>query len=185
MKKTIKYLVCLFLVALLLSALGIASFADLGGFAGNSDFGGSDFGGGFDYDYDYGGGGLSTSDLFFLAYLIDSPTGVVVLIVILVVLFILRSKGKGRGGHTAPRRQNTHIPGAQQISQSSLRPMSEFRSIDPLFNEAEFIDKLSNMYVRFQNCWQKKESASRSCSLPARAVKRSFSPDARTFTCKL
>jgi len=156
MNKKFKFFAAVVIALYIAAVMGSACFADLGGFAGNSDYGGDfdvDFGDSFDYDY--GGSGGDIGDLFFLLYLFDSPPAVIAIVIVLVVLYILRKK---RGGNTT---HNSHpqrpIQGARQTDSSLLRPMSEFKSLDPLFNEAEFTDKISNMYVRFQNCWQEKD----------------------------
>ena len=40
----------------------------------------------------------------------------------------------------------------------SLSPIPAYKSIDPDFNESEFKEKISNLYVQFQNAWQAKIS---------------------------
>nr|MBQ4318369.1 Tim44 domain-containing protein [Clostridia bacterium] len=153
MKKRFKLLTILLTAVVLLCSLCIPSMADLGGFSGSSDYGGDYGGGGYDYDYDYGSG-FDGGDLFFLLHFVDDPKIAVIIIIAAIVITIIKSKNKGARTHVRPSRP---VPGAQQTSQSNLRPMSEYKSLDPNFSEAEFVDKLSNMYVRFQNCWQSKD----------------------------
>lgn len=38
----------------------------------------------------------------------------------------------------------------------SLKPMSEYKTFDPDFDESAFKEKISNLYVQFQNAWQAK-----------------------------
>ena len=38
----------------------------------------------------------------------------------------------------------------------TLKPMSEYKSVDPDFDESVFKEKVSNLYVQFQNAWQAK-----------------------------
>ena len=48
-------------------------------------------------------------------------------------------------------------PGAQATDPSTLRPISEYAQLDPQFSEAQMREKLSNLYVQFQNAWQAKD----------------------------
>ena len=47
-------------------------------------------------------------------------------------------------------------PGAQATPQSQLKNISAYYKFDPGFSEAAFCEKLSNLYVQFQNAWQDK-----------------------------
>lgn len=46
--------------------------------------------------------------------------------------------------------------GAQRTPASKLRPMSEYTELDPSFDAEAFQEKMSNLYVQMQNCWQDK-----------------------------
>lgn len=141
-------------VLLLCGAVSVLAHADFGDYGGDYDFGGGDFdSGGFDFDdddddggyYFYGGSSDSDSDGGG-----SSILGGVILaaIIILVVYMSVRKKGKG----SAPV-----MPGAQATDPSTLRSMSDYPALDPQFSEAAFREKLSNLYVQFQNAWQGKD----------------------------
>lgn len=40
---------------------------------------------------------------------------------------------------------------------TGLRPMSEYASLDPAFDQQAFAEKLSNLYVKMQNAWTDKD----------------------------
>lgn len=44
----------------------------------------------------------------------------------------------------------------EQTTAPTLRPISEYSHIDADFNESAFKEKISNLYVQFQNAWQAK-----------------------------
>lgn len=141
-------------VLLLCGAVSVLAHADFGDYGGDYDFGGGDYdSGGFDFDdddddggyYFYGGSSDSDSDGGG-----SSILGGVILaaIIILFVYMSVRKKGKG----SAPV-----MPGAQATDPSTLRSMSDYPALDPQFSEAAFREKLSNLYVQFQNAWQGKD----------------------------
>ena len=147
--------------------------ADFGDFAGDGDYGGGgDWGGGdYDYgggDYDYGGGdydyGGSSSDddgldlfwIFAYVFSIFGWPGVVVLIIVLLIGGKFLLGGRNSGGSRPASHRPSQPAGAQRTDASTLRSMAEYQQLDPQFSEAEFREKLSNLYVRFQNSWQAK-----------------------------
>lgn len=139
-------LLTLLIVGLLVHAPQI-SRADLGGFSGDSDFGGdwggsdwgdsdwgdSDWGSGYDSGYDYDS---------------DDSGGYIPIIVavVVVVLAILKNRKRGGGGGGSVN------PGGMRTPESQLRPISELVALDPNFDEAAFVEKMSNLYVQMQNC---------------------------------
>ena len=139
-------LLTLLVVGLLVHAPQI-SRADLGGFSGDSDFGGdwggsdwgdsdwgsSDWGSGYDSGYDYDS---------------DDSGGYIPIIVavVVVVLAILKNRKRGGGGGGSVN------PGGMRTPESQLRPISELVALDPNFDEAAFVEKMSNLYVQMQNC---------------------------------
>ena len=139
-------LLTLLIVGLLVYAPQI-SRADLGGFSGDSDFGGdwggsdwgdsdwgsSDWGSGYDSGYDYDS---------------DDSGGYIPIIVavVVVVLAILKNRKRGGGGGGSVN------PGGMRTPESQLRPISELVALDPNFDEAAFVEKMSNLYVQMQNC---------------------------------
>lgn len=154
----------LLLASCLCMMLGLAVRADFGSFSGDADYGGSyDFGDSYDYDYDYDyGSGYGGS-----YYYIDdsdislSPTMVIVVVVIVIGYLVIRAKissgGSGSGMSAAEaakkRREAAVNPGAARTEDSKLKPIAEYTALDASFDEAEFREKLSNLYVQMQNGW--------------------------------
>ena len=137
----------LIVAAAAVCALSLIAPADFGDFSGDTDFGGgdSDWGGGdWDSDWDSGGGGVG------LGIPVPVPVGVV--IAIIVVVLVVRS-GKSGGKSSGGGRPH----GAAPTPASILWPMAEFQTIDPGFSEAAMTEKISNLYVQFQNSWQNKD----------------------------
>ena len=130
--------------------------ADFGDFSGDSDFGDSggwDSGGdswdsgGWDSDSggSYSGGGYSD----------DGDTCGILFSIIIIAAFILLIV------YFSPSNQKS----LEQMANPStparkLRPVNEYLSVDPSFSEEQFRDKVSNLYVQFQNAWQKKDLSS-------------------------
>ena len=155
MKNLCRKLLALLLCLGLLTCLICAVSADAGDFGGDSDFGGGgDWGGGDDgWDSDWGndsdsGGstrtivvGDGTGDAIIVIY------GVILVAVLLFVAY-RSTKKKGGAGRASGVRTVSPIP--------SLRPMEEYRAIDPAFDPGALVQKLSNFYIQFQQCWQQK-----------------------------
>lgn len=148
-------LLTLLVVGLLVHAPQI-SRADLGGFSGDSDFGGGDFdwGGGSDWgdsdwgDSDWGDSDWGDSDYSGGSYYSGDGGGIIPVIVIVAIVVISiyskRKRGGGGGGSVNP--------GGMRTPESQLRPISELVALDPNFDEAAFVEKMSNLYVQMQNC---------------------------------
>ena len=137
----------LIVAAAAVCALSLIAPADFGDFSGDTDFGGgdSDWGGGdWDSDWDSGGGGVGLG--------IPVPVGIV--IAIIVVVLVVRS-GKSGGKSSGGGRPQGAVPTPASV----LRPLAEFQTIDPGFSEAAMTEKISNLYVQFQNSWQNKDLA--------------------------
>jgi predicted RNA-binding Zn-ribbon protein involved in translation (DUF1610 family) len=158
-------------VLLAISLLGLGTFslighADFGDFAGDNDYGdwggGDDWGNDSDWDWDSdddydsnggfvyipggssgGSGGGSTVGSIVMA----------LIIVAVIVFFVLRRKG---GGSAHPNNKPV-APGAQATDPSTLKPMSEYLTLDPTFSESEMREKISNLYVQFQDAWHAKD----------------------------
>ena len=122
---------------------------DFGDFSGDSDYGGGwDSGGdswdsgGWDSDSSYSGSGSSSGGGLF---------DIVLIVVILIfVVTIGGSKSSKKGASHGPQQLNYDI-------RTNLRPLNQYMQVDPSFSPSEFKEKLSNLYVRFQNQWQAKD----------------------------
>lgn len=154
MKKIFKFIPLIALIiGLMMMPLG--SRADFGDFSGDSDFGGgwdsgdswdSDWGSSWDDDDDYSysshhssGSSSSDGDLIF-----------VLIFLILIVGPALLKSGKKT---SKPTNQTPYI---QPTPTSSLKSVATYSGVDPTFSATEFKEKISNLYVRFQNDWQAK-----------------------------
>ena len=126
--------------------------ADFGDFSGDSDFGGGwdsgdsgwdsgDSGWDSDSGGSYSGGGSGS---------MSGSEAVVILVVIVVIIIVSASSGK--------KKSNTVIP--PTVNTAPLRRIEEYLAIDPSFNAEQFRDKVSNLYVQFQNAWQNKDLSS-------------------------
>lgn len=145
------------------TANGFIKPLEFGDFAGDSDY---DFGGGYDSgfdsgsDYDYDSD--SDSDYNYGSYS-SGTTGSVPddgsfylifgLAVIIAVVVALRGRKKGKNSpKSAPVVRENVI-----TADPNLLPIEQYKTIDPNFSDIEFMEKASNLYVRFQNSWQKKD----------------------------
>ena len=145
------------IIALLLIAAfaSISALADFGDFGGSDDYGGYDSYDSYDYDdddYDYDSsysGGSSYSGFN------DSPWYIQLLsfgIVIFIIWLVLRKQGlfaKKKGGSSAPR------PAGAMPTQDLL-PLETIYHWDRNFSADDMVQRLSNLYVQMQNCWQAK-----------------------------
>lgn len=143
MKKWLRAaLACLIVLCILM--VPVKSRADVGNFAGDSDYGGGDSddgwdGGGdsdFDDDYDGGGGGSGG-----FAWIIG--------VVIVAVAIISDVTSKRRSGKNRPARPMA--PQDPNIVLASLKQR------DPKFSEQAFLERVNNMYVQMQNAWTEKK----------------------------
>ena len=151
-----RFLSILLALAVLACLFVVFSHADFGDFGGDNDFGGGggggDWGGGNDdYSSSSGGGGAFLSGYF--AGLFSGDPGsiiVTVIVVAFIVWVIVKSKKAKKFVNVGDRR----------TPDSALRPIADYKTIDPNFNEADLREKLSNLYVQMQNCWTAKDISS-------------------------
>ena len=123
------------------ASAGVFGPLDFGDFGGGGDYGG---GGGGDYGYDgYGGGSGSSEEM-------DGFT-VALLLVMVIVMVVLSSKSKKKGKN-APV---TNVPVATPAS--ALKPMETYKELDPNFSSADMEAKISNVFIRLQAAWMKKD----------------------------
>ena len=161
MKKLIALFVALILV---LSVISVMSFADFGDFGGDADFGDGDYGGwddDDDDDDDYGGVRSYDDDDFdpgeseSVGWL---PAIIVIGLLVLLIVWGSHDGKSHRGGRSAKSGGKSTKPGYVNVGnretpQTQLRPMAEYRSLDPDFDAAALSELISNLYVRMQNCW--------------------------------
>ncbi len=146
-------LVLIFALSLCLCLFPVATSADFGDFSGDSDYG-SDWSSS-DWSSDSSswdsGSSWSSSDSYSTSSDGDSdagflPTVIAFAVIVLIGVVMSRSKTK-----------NKSVPeGATRTAQESLRPMNEYVQLDPKFDATAFGEKLGNLYVQMQNCWQAK-----------------------------
>lgn len=145
--KGFKKLIPLILMILTMILVPLGTRADFGDYSGDSDYGDSDWGDSdwgdsswdddSDYDSDYSGssgGGIE---------------GVIITFVVILIVAIINKK-------TSKSTKNTTTNNTSE-NHSDLRNVSEYNSIDPNFSAADMTEKISNLYVRFQNCWTAKD----------------------------
>ncbi|MBQ6510987.1 TIM44-like domain-containing protein [Candidatus Saccharibacteria bacterium] len=130
-------------------AFGGDSYADFGDFSGGSDF---DFDFDYDdYDYDYGGSSSYSSgssysssggDLSGAGFIFGLMLGI---FIGAAIGSVGRKKSSGVAVYSSP------------AVKPVLRSMEEYKTIDPDFDENAFREKVSNLYVKFQNAWQAKK----------------------------
>ncbi|MBR5682503.1 MAG: Tim44 domain-containing protein [Ruminococcus sp.] len=123
--------------------------ADFGDFSGDSDFGDSGWDSGGS-DWDSGGSWDSDSGSYSSSGSSGSASWgetIIVLAVIIVIIIASASSNKKKSSSALPPPVNT----------PALRRVEEYTQIDPSFNAEQFRDKVSNLYVQFQNAWQKKD----------------------------
>lgn len=144
-----KILIILITTITVLSLTGICASAgvfgplDFGDFGGGADYGGGGGGGG-----DYGGGDgdnwywFGTSDG-------EADVGTIIAVVVAIVIFavIFSSKGKNK--------PVTNVPTA--TSASALKPMESYKELDPNFSSADMEAKISNVFIRLQAAWMKRD----------------------------
>lgn len=164
MKKKIAILLAMLVI--MLSAT--VAYADFGDYAGGSDWGYSDFGGGFDsgwdsgwdsdwdsgndyYDYDdnyYSGNG---------SYYVDGSSGewgffeiaVTVFIVVVIVLAVIGRGSIGKGVSNNNRPVNIPVNNRAPL----VNDIAGLKQRDPGFNESKFLGDAANLYVRMQDAW--------------------------------
>ena len=146
-------LVLILALSLCLCLFPVATSADFGDFSGDSDYG-SDWSSS-DWSSDSSswdsGSSWSSSASYSTSSDGDSDAGfltTVIVFAVIVLIGVVMSRSKTK---------NTSVPeGATRTAQESLRPMNEYVQLDPKFDATAFGEKLGNLYVQMQNCWQAK-----------------------------
>lgn len=166
-KRILSVLLALFLVfgAAFSLAGRVGAFGD---YDGDYDFGGGwddyDYDNDYDYDdddydYNYGGndgyyyggssGGSSSSGGG------SGFIGALIFVAIIAAIIILANRKK-KGGGQRPQQRPVDA-GAKPTDAATLKPVQEYLKLDPTFSEAQFKEKLANLFVQFQNGWQDKD----------------------------
>lgn len=157
------------LLCLIIIPLG--SRADFGDYAGDSDYGDS---GGWDSDWDSGSSwdddddwdsgshrghykpddGIYDEDEIRMGlYLTGGIMGSIALAVVFSIIFsILKKMFPEKFDKYYRHRINRNT----SVLSNNLRSIYEYLNVDPEFSTYEFREKISNLYVRFQNEWEKK-----------------------------
>ncbi len=146
MKKKVFTIIVFLLCAVF--TLHIDVGADVGNFAGNSDYGYHN-----DYDYNYDNDETDETDD---DSLFSGDFWVIVLgalIVYLVVICGQKSKEKGKKNATSAPRSK---PDDRRTDDESAS-IDEYAEIDPNFSPTALCEKVSNIYVQMQNCWTAKD----------------------------
>lgn len=157
-RKLRKYLpwIAVLVMVLTVTAAPLGIHADFGDFAGDDDYG--DWGGGDDGGSSSGGDsdGAIIWWLFKVVYDLFGVPGVIVLLLIFAIIYFVGTKKKGKN---RPKSQPVNVQ-VQKTDRSSLSPMHTYLQTDNGFDDQAFKEKLSNLYVQFQNAWQDKNMAS-------------------------
>ncbi len=161
------------MVCILALALPIVTGADFGDFSGSTDFGsgwdsgsswgssdwsfGSDWGSG---NSSYGGYGSYGGGTYVAPVIIsDSPSAsggemisflFTALFLFIVFIMLIRFFRKIHGPATSS------VQGAQLTPQNALTDMAQYHELDPHFDQSALEEKLSNVYIQMQQCWQNK-----------------------------
>ena len=149
-------IIAILLILLLITATLIPVVsADAGDFAGDYDFGGGDwdFDFGDDDGWDFGDGGIGLIG----GFLSGGSIPIVIIVIIVAVVFIIIKNRRGSTGRSTGSSANYINVGDRSTPQSKLTPMSNYKTIDPGFDEDEIKAKMSNIYVQMQNNWTKKD----------------------------
>lgn len=163
--------IALFILAVIVAfGTPIVAFADFGDFAGGSDWGYSDFGGGFDswdsgydsydswgssdWDSGYSGGsyyyyddGDYSSD--------DGEFGFVEILITVIVIAAVIIAVFGRSTAKRPSQKQVNIPA--QRPAVLVNDIAGLKARDPGFNESKFLGDVSNLYIRFQDAWSARD----------------------------
>lgn len=171
MSKTIKAFIVTLLLACMLCLPAGNAWADMGGFAGGSDYTSSGDSGG----YSYSGGSSSydnddDDDTYYPATNWDDfdtddvPENVKQIIGAIFLLFILYfffgrriiekfTDGKKQNYSAAPR----PVVIKDEFDTSKLRSIGLFNKVDPYFNQETFKAKMGEWYVNMQHAWTAKD----------------------------
>lgn len=127
----------------------VPGIADAGSFSGGSDYGGSDWSSsGSDWSSDWSSG----SDDYYYSGDSGGGSSLVTIIVVIIIIAVAISGMKNKKGGSSSG--GSRIAGAQR----TVLPMTieDLKKQDPAFSEEKMKEKIGNLYVRMQQCWQNK-----------------------------
>ena len=137
-----------------------AALADFGGFSGDSDYGGSDWGGS---DSDWGSSWSDSDYSWGIWGSTDSGDGtrsegcttgdMMVFLIIIIALVVIIWIAKAKNSQQTP--VNTGVMPTSDLDLNDIEDYVE--KIDPLFSVSAMQNKLSNLYVRLQDQWCAKD----------------------------
>ena len=156
----LKKKIAVFLTLILIFVFSTVAFADFGDYAGGSDWGYSDFGGGFDsgwdsgwsdydYGYDYGG------DYYYSDTELSGGLGFIEIVIIIIVVIIIFAFVIKNGHISSSSSGRVNIP--SQPAAPLVNDIAGLKQRDPGFNESKFLGEASNLYVRMQDAWTAKD----------------------------
>ncbi|WP_026835428.1 TIM44-like domain-containing protein [Eubacterium xylanophilum] len=145
LKQLLIMMVCVF--ALSFIAVYTQSSADFGNYSGHSDYGSS---------HSSSHSSSSSSDDSgigaILIYLLSTSWGRPIAVIIIIILIVGYFKKPKKTKDASENVQTNAPPVSRQ-----LRPMTEYTGFDPEFDEAEFRERWSNLYIQMQDCWRDKD----------------------------
>lgn len=119
---------------------------DFGDFSGDSDYGGGWDSGGDSWD----SGGWDSGDSSYSGSGFSSGSDYVLIFIIAIIIIFVVTKKPSHSSRSSTQKDNYTPP-------ANLYLVNNYIDIDPGFSPSEFKEKLSNLYVRFQNQWQAKD----------------------------
>ena len=147
-----KVVVSIIAAIVLISALSVVTFAD----NENDVFGVNDQDA-TPINWDEATGNYIASDTVYILSGNFLPIFIISIIVIIagaiIVFFVLKNKKK-QSVRPQPRRSRH---GDRSTSVTEMRPIEEYRDIDPAFDEKELEDKAASLFLRLQECRMKRD----------------------------
>ncbi len=155
--------ILMIMTALSLFMTPLQSKADFGDFSGDTDYGDSGWDSSWDSDSDYDyyddddeyvdeyGNSIPFSERDFfgkVSYIFDTIIGIVGLLMVGGFVLLALLPGGSDSKKSKPK-------GAERAT--NLRPLSEFKTMDPGFDEAAFREHISNLYIKMQEEWHNKD----------------------------
>lgn len=157
MKKFLKSL-AFAMMLLCLVVIPLGTRADFGDFAGDSDYdSGWDSGSDWDSDYDSWDSGNSydwDDDDYSGSHSSSGGGDSGAFVVAITAIAVFTVMGMSAGSRKNNKKTEHHTYTLKPENQ--LRSIYDYLDVDPDFSISDFIEKVSNLYVRFQNEWQNK-----------------------------